>query len=103
MTDRNCHFCRGAGWVCAGHPDRPTAMLEINGGCDCGADGIPCVCNPEHYLDVEFVMASSDPDSVRTSLQEAVPYFLAPAPARRAPRERPAKRRTSRRTARRSA
>ena len=40
MTDRNCHFCHVAEWVCADHPDRPSGLLEIEGGCKCGADGV---------------------------------------------------------------
>ena len=68
MTDRNCHFCHGAGWVCADHPDRPSGLLEIEGGCECGADGVSCVCNLEHYVDHELVIASKDPDSVANPL-----------------------------------
>jgi hypothetical protein len=37
----NCPICRGIGWVCENHPDKPWAE-DI--GCRCGA-GMPCKCN----------------------------------------------------------
>lgn len=38
----NCPQCRGEGWVCEQHPDRPWSDGK---GC-CGAPGKPCACNP---------------------------------------------------------
>jgi len=53
MTDANgdepCPFCRDAKWVCEAHPDRPWG---IDGGCECGAPGMPCkICNPSGGID----------------------------------------------------
>lgn len=39
----NCLRCRGEGWCCEAHPDRPWSDGK---GC-CGEPGVPCSCNPE--------------------------------------------------------
>lgn len=40
-----CSNCKGMGWVCENHNDRPWDE-SMAGGCECGA-GEPCkVCNP---------------------------------------------------------
>jgi hypothetical protein len=40
-----CATCKGVGWVCENHPDRPWSK-KVSGGCECGA-GMPCPdCNP---------------------------------------------------------
>ena len=42
----NCPICRGIGWVCENHPDKP---YDDELGCTCG-DGIPCACNDSTRL-----------------------------------------------------
>ena len=43
-----CRFCQGARWVCERHNGRPWG---VQGGCDCGARGMPCqFCNPNSDL-----------------------------------------------------
>ncbi|OPH83855.1 hypothetical protein B2M20_04930 [Nitrobacter vulgaris] len=37
----SCPICRGIGWVCERHPDRP---YDDEAGCACGY-GAPCRCN----------------------------------------------------------
>lgn len=34
-----CPSCKGIGWVCERHPDRP---FDGSGGCTCGGGEIPC-------------------------------------------------------------
>lgn len=47
MTVKTCETCKGEGWVCEGHPNKP--WRETDGGCQCGA-GMPCKeCNPCDY------------------------------------------------------
>lgn len=41
MTDPKCPTCKGIGWVCEAHPDKPWDRLQ---GCVCDA-GAPCACN----------------------------------------------------------
>ena len=39
MTDRDCPYCHGLGWVCENHP----TLAWCDDGCQCGA-GMPCEC-----------------------------------------------------------
>lgn len=40
MTSSDCPRCRGIGWVCENHPDKPWDT-SLEGGCECAA-GAPC-------------------------------------------------------------
>jgi hypothetical protein len=46
MTDSACQTCKGEGWVCEAHQDRPW----YDGQTCCGEPGIPCKCNPERAM-----------------------------------------------------
>lgn len=51
----NCPICRGIGWVCENHPEKP---WDLELGCVCGA-GAPCKCNETdgvHEPDVSQVI-----------------------------------------------
>jgi hypothetical protein len=43
----NCAICRGIGWVCGNHPDKP---WDAEFGSVCGADA-PCKCNETDGVD----------------------------------------------------
>jgi hypothetical protein len=43
----NCPICRGIGWVCENHPEKP---WDLELGCVCGA-GAPCKCNETDGVD----------------------------------------------------
>ena len=43
----NCPICRGIGWVCENHPEKP---WDPELGCICGA-GAPCKCNATGGVD----------------------------------------------------
>lgn len=45
--EMTCPKCRGCGWVCEDHLDRPSDLVADEGGCTCGGAGAPCTCNPE--------------------------------------------------------
>lgn len=48
--DPDCPHCRGTGWVCEAHQDRPTtcATPDHPDACDCGEVGTPCrLCLPD--------------------------------------------------------
>jgi hypothetical protein len=50
----DCPHCRGSGYVCEEHPDRPwypTTSLE-DGACGCGAPGMPCKDGPAFEEDL---------------------------------------------------
>jgi hypothetical protein len=49
----SCAFCEGSGWLCADHPTRPFKHD------DCGAEGAPCVCNPQGAVLWEHVYADT--------------------------------------------
>jgi hypothetical protein len=49
--NENCAICRGIGWVCENHPDKPYDEL----GCACG-EGIPCDCNDSTPPDTSQVI-----------------------------------------------
>jgi len=40
-----CTICRGTKWVCVDHPTTPWGFEPWC--CPCGAEGAPCVCNPD--------------------------------------------------------
>jgi hypothetical protein len=42
--DPDCPYCRGTGWVCEAHPDRPSdcSSPDHPDACRCGAPGTPC-------------------------------------------------------------
>lgn len=47
QADKECPTCRGVGWVCENHRDRPwraTNDFSLT-ACGCGT-GVPCQCNP---------------------------------------------------------
>jgi hypothetical protein len=52
MTKPNCPTCRGTGWVCENHPDKP---WDDEMGCTCGA-GLPCECNTGEEPDIRQVI-----------------------------------------------
>jgi hypothetical protein len=56
---RSCAFCEGSGWVCADHPSLP---FEHD---NCGAEGSPCVCNPEVAVQWKYVYAEVPSDKPR--------------------------------------
>jgi hypothetical protein len=47
-----CRVCRGVGWVCEDHPDKP---YDHDIGCACG-EGIPCACNDSTPPDTSQVI-----------------------------------------------
>jgi hypothetical protein len=55
----NCPICRGIGWVCENHPEKP---WDLELGCVCGA-GAPCNDVPDrHQEDIkEAAMADGRP------------------------------------------
>ena len=55
----SCAFCEGSGWVCADHPALP---FEHD---DCGAEGSPCVGNPEGAVQWKHVYAEVPSDKPR--------------------------------------
>jgi len=40
---KGCPICHGEGWVCENHPK---IAWKDGDGCQCGAPGAPCECNP---------------------------------------------------------
>ena len=44
-ADPNCVACRGFGWVCENHRDKPWEGMLPKSEC-CGGAGAPCKCNP---------------------------------------------------------
>jgi len=66
MTE--CQMCKGSGWVCENHLDRPSDVVTI-GGCDCGGAARNCFCNPNGHAEFQAVYASIDPDSVKEWVQ----------------------------------
>jgi len=46
--DANCRICKGAGWVCEDHMDKPwSGASDDPEACHCGGAGDPCpACNP---------------------------------------------------------
>lgn len=57
MTDSNCPFCQGLGWVCENHSLR--VWSEQLGGCRCG-EGMPCVCNTAEDPGIRVVIVEPD-------------------------------------------
>lgn len=53
---KDCPICKGTGWVCEEHPDKP---WEHDG---CGGAGGRCVCNPEGVVDWARVYAERAAD-----------------------------------------
>ena len=56
----NCLICRGIGWVCEKHPEKP---WDPELGCVCGA-GAPCKCNETDGVDepdVSQVIGEDEP------------------------------------------
>lgn len=68
MASYVCATCKGSGWVCEAHPDRPSAVAKEN-GCACGAPAQACDCNPEGHCAFEAVHASVDPAIVKEWVQ----------------------------------
>jgi hypothetical protein len=45
----DCPICKGLGWVCENHPDKPWDPAI---GCQCGGAGVPCDCQgPQDGID----------------------------------------------------
>ena len=44
-ADPECQVCRGFGWVCENHRDKPWEGMLPKSEC-CGGAGAPCTCNP---------------------------------------------------------
>jgi len=57
--------CRNSGWVCQAHQDRPSDLVT-EGGCACGAEAVPCLCNPAAEFEFAEVFASVDDEPRRT-------------------------------------
>jgi hypothetical protein len=54
----SCSICRGVGWVCERHPDRP---YDYETGCACGY-AAPCECNDSDPPDAgEIVFVAEEP------------------------------------------
>lgn len=56
-----CLKCLDSGWVCEDHKDRPWGPLT-DGGCECGAEGAPCSCNPEGVVEWKEIFAEAVPE-----------------------------------------
>jgi hypothetical protein len=68
MTSVRCTICHDSGWVCQAHQDRPS-VLVTEGGCACGAEAVPCRCNPDAVFDGwAAVFASIDDEHPRRIL-----------------------------------
>lgn len=61
MTDLQCEFCSGTGWVCE---NCGTRWELKDGGTCCGA-GQNCDCNPDGEVDWIAVHATTAPDDVK--------------------------------------
>jgi hypothetical protein len=57
MTNPKCPNCRGIGWVCENHPDKP---WDDEIGCTCGA-GLPCECNTGDEPDISRIIEDKKP------------------------------------------
>ena len=64
----NCPICRGIGWVCENHPEKP---WDPELGCVCGA-GAPCKCNETDGVDEPDVSQVIGEEIGRASCRERV-------------------------------
>ena len=62
MTDKTCEICKGTGWVCENHLNKPWGSDP--GECECGA-GSNCICNPNGEVEWDVVYATVEPDEVK--------------------------------------
>ena len=89
MTDKNCPFCQGLGWVCENHPTRP---WEGEHACTYGGAGAPCpMCNSSEHGETPRMPDGFKTRSTKTAgaieLVDALsdPIELPNGPARPAP------------------
>ena len=58
---KNCNVCEGTGWICE---NCKTVWQSKDGDSCCGA-GEPCECNENGDIELDAVIASSEPETVK--------------------------------------
>ena len=74
MTCALCHLSKEPGWLCAEHRGHPWE----HGGC--GAEGVPCECNPGG--EVHWRRVHADAGTGERETAEAIHRMLASTPRR---------------------